>query len=425
MITRRLLIGGAGAALVSPALVAPQVSAADRAGRPESVTSPPPNEPVRLRFPRPTGPFPVGTTELHLVDHHRDDPYVPGRPRELMISVWYPSRGGAPRAPYLPPLTAESYGKDAAGALRQPVDAVDWAGARSHAGLLAPVSRSWGRRPVVLFSPGFGVPRGLASIMVAELASRGYVVVTVDHTYEVAAVQFPGERLEVQTLPTGPYARMARAARLADVRFVLTALGVLASGRNPDAGRRRLPAGLGSILDLRRIGAYGHSAGGITAADLMDVDRRVGAGIDFDGTLGYGYSVEDPAPVVRRGLDRPFLLMGAGAMGPGHPPQTHRTEPSWGMFWENSTGWKRDLNVPEGMHYTFIDYQALIPWFDRFFDVPADLKATMIGTVDPVRILRSLRTYVPAFFDQHLRDRPRPDLWAHSSPRHPDVEFVV
>ncbi|HEY0695092.1 MAG TPA: hypothetical protein VGD71_39410 [Kribbella sp.] len=49
----------------------------------------------------PTGPFPVGTTELHLIDRDRDDSYVPGRSRELMISLWYPSRGAlATPAPY-------------------------------------------------------------------------------------------------------------------------------------------------------------------------------------------------------------------------------------------------------------------------------------------------------------------------------------
>ncbi|MDX6240447.1 MAG: hypothetical protein QOG10_5267 [Kribbellaceae bacterium] len=112
---------------------------------------------MQLRFPRPTGPFPVGTTELHLIDRDRDDAYVPGRSRELMISIWYPSRGAlATPAPYLPPLTAKLYAEGAAVALQQPVEAVDWVGARSHAGLPAPVSRSWGQRPVLLFSPGFG-----------------------------------------------------------------------------------------------------------------------------------------------------------------------------------------------------------------------------------------------------------------------------
>ena len=61
-------------------------------------------------FPRPTGPYSVGSTELHLIDPHRDDPYVPGRPRELMISLWYPSIAGkTERAQYLPPLTARLY----------------------------------------------------------------------------------------------------------------------------------------------------------------------------------------------------------------------------------------------------------------------------------------------------------------------------
>jgi hypothetical protein len=55
------------------------------------------------------------------------------------------------------------------------------------------------------------------------------------------------------------------------------------------------------------------------------------------------------------------------------------------------------------MHYSFIDHQALIPWFQRFFTVPPELVANTVGTVDPERILRSLRTYIPAFFDQHLR----------------------
>ncbi|WP_350279494.1 hypothetical protein [Kribbella sp. HUAS MG21] len=357
---------------------------------------------MEIRLPRPTGPFAVGTTELHLVDHARDDPYVPGRARELMVSVWYPARRVVEAAAYLPPLTAAYYGEGAAVALQQPVGTVDWVGAKSHAGLQAPVLP--GRRPVVLFSPGFGVPRGLASISVAELASRGYVVVTVDHTYEVAAVQFPGNRLEVQTLPPKPYALIARSARLADLRFVLDCLARLARGANPDAEQRPLPKGLGAILDLDRIGAYGHSAGGLSSIDLLVADPRVRAAIDMDGELGYGYADPADCPTVAKGTDRPFLLMGAGTTGPG--PHDHRADPSWRMFWDNSTGWKRDLNFPNGRHYSFVDYQALIPWFQRFFTVPPELIANTIGTADASDVLRALRTYVPAFFDQHLRHRP-------------------
>ncbi|WP_433014077.1 alpha/beta hydrolase family protein [Kribbella sp. CA-294648] len=422
MVTRRTLFGATAAAALTPFLPTPTATASPTAPAKPTATriAGARRGPVPLRFPRPTGPHPVGTTELHLIDPRRDDPYVPGRPRELMISLWYPSTSDkAPRAPYLPPLTANLYAEGAAVALQQPVGTVDWVGARNHAGLSSPVLP--GRRPVVVFSPGFGVPRGLGSIMVAELASRGYVVVTVDHTYEAAGVEFPGGRLAVQTLPQGSYALLAREARVADVRFVLDELYRLQRGQNPDAAQRRLPRGLGDVLDLTRIGAFGHSAGGITSADVMDVDRRVKAGIDMDGTLAYGYPNPADSPTVAHGTQRPFLLLGAGGTGPDGGPLTHRTDPSWGLFWDNSSGWKRDLNVPNGQHYTFVDHQALIPWFQRFFTVPPELIANTIGTVDPDRILRSLRTYIPAFFDQHLRGRP--SAW-RDSPRHPDVRFV-
>lgn len=405
MLNRRILLTSAALAPLA-GLTALRTAGASTGG----------DVPVQIRLPRPTGPFPVGTTELHLVDAGRDDPFVPGRPRELMISIWYPASRLTAPAPYLPPLTAQVFGEGAATALQQPVGTIDWAGAKSHAGLLAPVCP--GMRPVVLFSPGFGVPRGLASISVAELASRGYVVVTVDHTYEVSAVEFPGNRVEVQTLPPAPYAMLARTTRFADLRFVLDSLTRLARGENPDAEHRRLPTGLGSILDLDRIGSYGHSAGGLSSIDLLVADPRIRAAIDLDAELGYGYDDPADAPTVAKGTNRPFLLMGSGAIGPG--PHDHRTDLSWGLFWDHSSGWKRDLNLPNGRHYSFVDYQALIPWFQRFFTVPEELIANTIGTANADQVLRAMRTYIPAFFDQHLRHRPSD--WTHALP---ETKFIA
>jgi hypothetical protein len=107
MVTRRTLFGATAAAALTPLL--PTSTAL--ATRP----------PVHLTFPEPTGPHLVGTTELHLVDRHRDDPFVPGRSRELMISIWYPAARRSERAPYLQPRTAQVYAEGAAVALQQPI----------------------------------------------------------------------------------------------------------------------------------------------------------------------------------------------------------------------------------------------------------------------------------------------------------------
>ncbi|WP_067821641.1 alpha/beta hydrolase family protein [Actinomadura kijaniata] len=377
--------------------------------------------PAGFALPRPTGPHQaIGTTELHLVDRDRPDPWVPGRPRELMVSVWYPAAAPSGRtAPYLRPGVARTLAQaDALGVFK--AGTVDWAGARTHAAETAPADVRRGARPVVLYSPGFGVPRALGTTVAEELVSRGYVVVTMDHTYETAPVEFPGGRVEVQRLPEQGPARLRTAldTRVRDTRFVLDRLADLRRGRNPDAGDRRLPRGLGRLLDLSRVGMAGHSAGGIQAAETMRVDRRLDAGIDMDGTLQYAEG--DLVQVARTGLDRPFLLMGAAT---GGTPQTHLTSPSWGSFWKRSTGWKRDLNAPAASHYSYTDVQAVLPALDERLDIPERDRAALIGTVDPRRMTASTRAYVTAFFDRTLRGRHRPVL-DRPSPRHPDFRFI-
>ncbi|MEU8123017.1 lipase [Spirillospora sp. NPDC049024] len=376
--------------------------------------------PATFELPRPTGPHrAVGTTELHLVDAGRPDPWVPGRTRELMVGVWYPAaRASGPAAPYLRPGVARALSQvDALGVFK--AGTVDWAATRTHAAEGAPADARRAR-PVVLYSPGFGVPRALGTTLAEELASRGYVVVTVDHTYETAPVEFPGGRVEPQRLPPqGPERlRTALDARVKDTRLVLDRLAALRGGRNPDAEGRALPRGLGRTLDLSRVGMVGHSAGGIEAAEAMRTDRRVDAGIDMDGTMQYAEN--DFVEVAETGLDRPFMLMGAAT---GGSPQTHLTSPSWGSFWSRSTGWKRDLNVPAASHYSYTDVQSVLPALDEKLDIPAEQRAALVGTVDPARMTASLRAYVTAFFDRALRGRHRPVL-DRPSARHPDVRFI-
>ncbi|WP_051864377.1 hypothetical protein [Streptosporangium roseum] len=201
-----------------------------------------------MTLPAPTGRYPVGTVPLHLVDRSRPDPWVAARPyRELMVSVWYPARRSPnlPTAPHMSPRAAEDFGKTLAAVLFgvKPGE-VDWAATETHAGESAPVSRSAGRLPVVLFSPGFGAPRSVGTTVIEDLASRGYVVVSVDHTHEAAQVEFPGGQLARSTFPPQPTQdamNKALEVRVADTRSVLDQLTRLDGGHNPDAGRRRPP----------------------------------------------------------------------------------------------------------------------------------------------------------------------------------------
>ncbi|MGY0232105.1 alpha/beta hydrolase family protein [Longispora urticae] len=359
-------------------------------------TAPPaPEPPFQLVLPAPTGPERVGTVSLHLVDRSRPDPWVPTETaRELMVQVWYPARDvrGHPRAPWVTPGVGA--------VLNPPGSPVALPVTHAHTG--APVDR--GRHPVIVYSPGMGQERTSSTALVEDLASRGYVVVTIDHPHDAKVVEFPGGRLARQALPvpTDPadmdrIVAKALAVRVTDTRFTLDRLAALDRGHNPDEERRPLPRGLAGALDLSRVGMVGHSLGGAAAAQTMAEDPRVKVGADLDGTVS--------GTVVEGGLDRPFLLLGA----PGD-------DPSWTALWSRLRGPRHRLELARSGHMSFTDYQVLLPQAR----VP-DLEPSL-GTIDGDRSIAVQRAYLRAYFDRYLLCRDS-GLLDRPSARYPEMLF--
>jgi dienelactone hydrolase len=334
--------------------------------------------PARLGLPAPTGPYAVGSTDLHLVDHARPDPWVAGTTRELMVTVRYPARpGSGPKAPYLTPGAAKVVSEEDAAQLGISADRLDYT-FPTHARTGAPAAG--GRRPVVLYSPSAKYPRSVGTAQLEQLTSEGYVTVAIDHTHESAAVEFPGGRVERRALPPGTDGKLLIATRVADTRFVLDELKSL-----------KLPAGLS--LDLTRIGMFGHSAGGFTTGETMVSDPRINAGADLDGSMAYSQSARDFGRVANEGLDRPFLLLSAG-------DHSAASDGSWQEFLSHQRGPVRQAHLADGEHFSYTDYQALLP---RLGLDPASV-APFIGTVDAGRSIATQRASLGAFFECFLRD---------------------
>jgi dienelactone hydrolase len=186
---------------------------------------------------------------------------------------------------------------------------------------------------------------------VQDLASRGYVVITIDHTYEASEVEFPGGRVVTSVLQAelaraqqdgtvGALLRKVVNVRVADARFVAGEVTALAAGHDPEAGHRPLPPGLAAAVDPHRIGMFGVSADGFTAAQAMYEDPRIKAGIDLDGATDTPLvkGSQHLAPVFDHGLRQPFLFM-------GDPATTHKTVASWRNFWNRTPGWHLDLTL--------------------------------------------------------------------------------
>jgi dienelactone hydrolase len=372
--------------------------------------------PVKITMPALSGRYPVGTIDLHLVDKARQDPWKPAQRREVMATVSYPAdrAGTGRRASWLEPGVANAVDALAASPdlLGIPRGSVDWGSTRRQARTAAGIDRSHGDWPVVLFSPGFGGARELNAGLVDDLASRGYVVVSLSHTHESVAVEFPDGRVEPSMIDENDPTMMKTAidARTGDARLVLDEL--------PKLDRR-----LAGALDLSKIGMFGHSYGGYTAGETMVQDRRIDAGINLDGAM----RDIGPGEIVKHGVDRPFLLMGADFIDPAtgtkieHSHQDRVLDPTWADFWPNQRAWKRDLHLHGSTHYSYTDLQIAVPQMGALL-TPAQ-QAGAVGPIDPTKSLKAQHDYVSAYFDLHLKGRDR-HLFDGNSPNYPEVRFI-
>ncbi|MET9021138.1 alpha/beta hydrolase [Actinopolymorpha sp. NPDC004070] len=369
---------------------------------------------LRLRLPAPTGPHPVGLTTWYLVDRSRRDPWDGAIPvRELVATVFYPARGVRrhPPAPQLGPATAAVFG---ALAPYQhpglPPAGVDWAATMTHAHQDAPASPV--RRPVLLYSPGGGDPRGFGTGLAQDLAGHGFVVVAVDHPGDALVVEFPATtdfrddvvrttafRQDPRADPA-TFATMIR-TRIADLRFVLDQVEFLAAGGNPDAAGRPLPEGLARAVDPRRVGVYGHSAGGTAAAQTTYDDRRVGAAVDLEGYLDHPGARPGETgplfPVAEYGVNRPLLLWGTDGF-----PDRAGMERSWQALLAHPGGWTSRLELRDAAHWVFTDFAAFAPQLQQAGLMSAAARTDLVGAIEPARSVPAVRTGVREFFARHL-----------------------
>jgi dienelactone hydrolase len=337
---------------------------------------------LTARVPAPTGPFPVGTRTLILTDRARADPFPAGRqPRRVLIQVYYPAaeRAGR-RARYLAAKVAK--------ALAAPsIPASVLATVRT--GEIKNARARRGAYPVLLFSPGYSVPHGLYTALLTDLASRGYVVIALDHTYETEAVQFPDGSVARRLLPANPRNTLvAIKARVGDMTYVLNELRML-----------RRHGSIGSP-DLRRIGTLGHSLGGLTAATVASEHPAVRCSADLAGSV-YGDAKRQP-------FRRPFLILNG--------PEAEATLPGW---WANLKGVRYWVTLESARHLDFTDWTWLNEALRARGYQPRIIPP--LGTISPRRAVSLTRSYVSAFFDSCLKGRPT-DAFDDSRPA-PDIRI--
>ena len=255
--------------------------------------------------------------------------------------------------------------------------------------------------PLVMFSHGAFGFRGSNYSTFAELASHGYVVCSVDHTYHsfftkqtdgrttIVDLSFMNDAIAVTNqdyseVKTYELTQTWLDLRVADMNFVLdTILNQVATSA----------AEVYSLIDTQKIGLFGHSLGGATSVALGRERNDIDAVIILDGTmLGEAIDFQDGAEVLNQEAYPVPLL---DVFAEDHYNQALANPESYANMVAGKNGLDTRSTVIYGSgHLNFTD----LPLFS-----PALAKQLGTGTIDPRFCIETMNHIVLEYFDTYLK----------------------
>lgn len=341
----------------------------------------------RFHLPQPTGPYPIGTSYHHLMDPDREEIFTeePNDRRELMIQLWYPAKRSStietshywPFVDYLNPGGTKwllSYLKQVP----------------THAVIRAEISSEQSRYPVILLSHGLGMGvLGSSSYtaLAEELASRGYIVVGINHSYLSMVTAFPdGRSAWFNSRSVLPGLQRSEAAvfdrivscQAQDASFVLRELT-----KWSESDPQHMAAGR---LDLSRLAMIGHSIGAQSLVEtlLTDTGGELKAGISLDGFPLNSVTAAGA-------LKQPFLYIGADPDIAGYTPedQSKLLEMKRKLM---KTG-DIELTIRGAVHNSFGDTFYMLPWTSRMIGAELGANRAQRMTADAVDAFLQITLY--------------------------------
>jgi len=326
-----------------------------------------------VNLPKTTGAYQVGSTTFDWEDSNRKDLMDPQNNRELMVQVWYPMDNGSSKGKKI-----ESYLPMSENGINQIISTYSFGEGFADVNQIntqvykgGKLSRKKDKYPVVLFSHGLGVSNWNYQWLTRELASQGFIVVSIDHTH----FSFGTELKDGRFIPTASqflpgnaipkleeYDDYVNNIWVKDLQFVIRQLETL---NNKDKNFK-------NKLDLNHIAAVGHSMGGAAAARALQVEPKIKSAINIDGSfvgLTETETMTKPFAFIKTEMSEMFLTGKAEQPLPeGLDPQTEQELREMFKVYNDRyhqvvTGPAYDITIYGGaIHNTFTDMPLLRPY---------------------------------------------------------------
>jgi dienelactone hydrolase len=362
-----------------------------------------------FELPEPRGSYNVGT-ELIYEKTDRDEIITkdPSDKRELLYKIWYPSEADVSS------LKGEKYVDQASRvglatiygfspALLNYLDLV-----KTFVYKDLPVAD--GRFPVLIFSHGYASQATGYYAMLTELASQGYVIINMNHTYESLGVTFPDGRItsfdfnfareiskESMKMDEALNKAFEKGRDFEDRHSIIR--NTMKNYYKAEMQVRWAEDMISTIdllekwnangllkdkIDFDKIGVFGHSAGGGTSANMAIMDSRVKAAANLDGNP-WGNLIDTT-------LNIPFLHVSADWSAEYWDINSH-------IYINKSTDCFYESKLLNSGHSNFMDIPFMIP-----------VKSLSgAGDIDPYQGMEIVTKLLTSFFDKHLKNKTYSD----------------
>lgn len=382
-------------------------------------------------LPRPDGEYPVGVRTFEIADASRLGVYEakPDEPRRLLVRVWYPAGDtrGLRRQPYFTQRESETTARSLGALAGFPPFFAYVKHVRTNSWTDAPLLPGAANLPVALYSHGYTSFLGQNTVLMEHLASHGYIVFSVQHTYDSSATLFPNgdvapmdssmfdvaaatELPKSQTDAMGGATPLIRLNGFIDYRME----GVAAGERTVSKSARiwvddrlflhdqlqagAVPAEIAPIAaagNLSRVGEMGMSFGGATSGTVCMIDPRCAAGINLDGGDFHfvAFNAAVPTPFLMFHSDLANIYRAVG-VEPQNPPRSFN-EFSYEPI--ASAGSREDVyrvSLKGAQHLGISDFSLF---------VRRPIRDPLFGTTPSDVLIEAQNDFVLGFFDKHLR----------------------
>jgi hypothetical protein len=356
-----------------------------------------------FELPQPTGPYAVGTNDIQL-KLDKDEVITADKTdkRTIMIKAWYPAgEAGDEEDLYIDQGGrngfAQKYGLPPA--IFNYLDKI-----QTH--VYKNVEIADETFPVLIFSHGYNSKANGYYALLSKLVSHGYVVFSINHTYESTGTTFPDGR---EVYFDYGYASQIESGTYHIVEPVRKAFkdGLSFEERHPIVRKALLTYFVKDMverwaldivdvvselnewnkdgfykgrLDLSNVGVFGHSRGGGAAGQSLLIDDRIKAGANVDG-VQWGQIVDTI-------FQKPFLFISAD-----WPPE--HEDLNQHAYVNKSNSYFYESIIYKSAHSNFMDIPYMIP-------VTALSQA---GEIDPDLAIEITGKVLTSFFDKHLKNK--------------------